>query len=61
METPSGLFRRVAHHVSKAEDNFNSHLKTSDVEEKFYLMMRNLEFMPNSPTLMNAGTTLGQL
>jgi ribonucleoside-diphosphate reductase alpha chain len=60
-ETPSGLFRRVAHHVSKAEDNFKSHLKTSDVEEKFYLMMRNLEFMPNSPTLMNAGTSLGQL
>ena len=61
IETPSELFRRVAHHVAQAEDNFKSRCKTEDVEEKFYQMMRNLEFMPNSPTLMNAGTSLGQL
>jgi len=61
IETPSELFRRVAHNIAKAEDNFKSVLKTEETEEKFYQMMRNLEFMPNSPTLMNAGTSLGQL
>jgi len=61
IETPSELFRRVANHVAKAEDNFKSSYKKEDVEENFYQMMRNLEFMPNSPTLMNAGTSLGQL
>ena len=61
VETPSELFRRVASHVAKAEDNFKSRYSKEDVEEKFYLMMRNLEFLPNSPTLMNAGTCLGQL
>jgi len=61
IETPSELFRRVAHHVAQAEDNFKSRCKVQDVEEQFYQMMRNLEFMPNSPTLMNAGTSLGQL
>ena len=61
IETPSELFRRVAHHVAKAEDNFKSDLGTDHVEEVFYQMMRNLEFMPNSPTLMNAGTSIGQL
>jgi len=60
-ETPSELFRRVAHNIAKAEDNFKSRYGREDVEEKFYLMMRNLEFLPNSPTLMNAGTKLGQL
>jgi len=61
IETPSELFRRVAHHVAKAEDNFKSGYDREQVEERFYRMMRNLEFMPNSPTLMNAGTSLGQL
>ena len=61
VETPSELFRRVASHVAKAEDQFKSRYSKEDIEEKFYLMMRNLEFMPNSPTLMNAGTSLGQL
>jgi ribonucleoside-diphosphate reductase alpha chain len=61
IETPSELFRRVAHHVAKAEDNFKSGHSTDDLEERFYQMMRSLEFMPNSPTLMNAGTSLGQL
>ena len=61
IETPSELFRRVAVHVSQAEKNFKSKFTTEEVEERFYQMMRNLEFMPNSPTLMNAGTSLGQL
>ena len=61
IETPSELFRRVASCVAKAENNFKSKFNCEDVEEKFYQMMRCLEFMPNSPTLMNAGTSLGQL
>ena len=60
-ETPTELFKRVAYNISLAEDNFKSLYKRTDVEETFYNMMRNLEFMPNSPTLMNAGTSLGQL
>lgn len=61
VETPSELFRRVAHHVAQAEANYGSDFRTSEVEEVFYRMMRTLEFVPNSPTLMNAGTGLDQL
>ena len=61
VETPSELFRRVAHHVAQAEANYGSDLHVHEVEDAFYRMMRSREFMPNSPTLMNAGTPLGQL
>lgn len=61
IETPSELFRRVAVNIAKAEKNFNSRLRTEEIEETFYDMMRDLEFLPNSPTLMNAGTSLCQL
>jgi ribonucleoside-diphosphate reductase alpha chain len=61
IETPDELFRRVAHHIADAEKSYRRGISPSQAEEKFYLMMRNLEFMPNSPTLMNAGTTFGQL
>jgi ribonucleoside-diphosphate reductase alpha chain len=61
IETPSGLFRRVASYVAQAEKNFRSAHRPEEVEERFYQLMRNLEFMPNSPTLMNAGAALGQL
>lgn len=61
IETPSGLFARVAAAIARAEDNFESNHTTQEIEQRFYQMMYNLEFMPNSPTLMNAGTALGQL
>jgi ribonucleoside-diphosphate reductase alpha chain len=61
IETPSELFRRVAHHVARAEADYEADPGVQDVEEAFYGMMRDREFMPNSPTLMNAGTPLGQL
>jgi ribonucleoside-diphosphate reductase alpha chain len=61
VETPSELFRRVAHHVAQAEANYGSDSHVHEVEDTFYRMMRGREFMPNSPTLMNAGTPLGQL
>lgn len=61
IETPRELFRRVAKRVSEGELNFKSALKREEFEEKFFKMMTNFEFLPNSPTLMNAGTHLGQL
>lgn len=61
IETPSELFRRVAHHVAQVEANYGSNPDGQDVEDTFYRMMHNREFMPNSPTLMNAGTAMGQL
>jgi ribonucleoside-diphosphate reductase alpha chain len=61
IETPSELFGRVASYIARAEEHFKSSLAIDEVEGQFYRMMRDLEFMPNSPTLMNAGTSLGQL
>lgn len=61
IETPKELFRRVAHHVSQAEENFPSPTSPEQIEEDFFQMMSQREFLPNSPTLMNAGTSLGQL
>lgn len=61
IETPEDLFKRVAHHIATAEKKYNLAEEIKDVEEKFYEMMTNLEFLPNSPTLMNAGRELGQL
>jgi ribonucleoside-diphosphate reductase alpha chain len=61
LETPGEMFRRVAGHAAQAEKEFRSPLSPREAEEKFYRLMRDLEFLPNSPTLMNAGTSLGQL
>jgi len=61
IESPQELFFRVANTVSEAEDAFPSRMGKHQVEEKFFRMMSRLEFIPNSPTLMNAGTSLGQL
>jgi ribonucleoside-diphosphate reductase alpha chain len=61
VETPGELFRRVARHVAGAEKKFKSAVSATEAEETFYDMMRELAFLPNSPTLMNAGSALGQL
>lgn len=61
METPAELFRRVASHIAKAELHFESGKDAKKWEEKFFDMMSELKFLPNSPTLMNAGTALNQL
>jgi ribonucleoside-diphosphate reductase alpha chain len=61
VETPGELFRRAAHHVARGEKNFKSVISAGEAEETFYDIMRELDFLPNSPTLMNAGTALGQL
>ncbi|MFW6119808.1 MAG: ribonucleotide reductase N-terminal alpha domain-containing protein [Petrotogales bacterium] len=59
IETPTQLFRRVAKAIAKEDGKYGMDPKKA--EEKFFSAMRNLEFLPNSPTLMNAGTPLGQL
>lgn len=61
IETPQELFRRVAKHIASAELHLDSKADISFWEEAFYQLMVNLEFLPNSPTLMNAGRELGQL
>ncbi|MEO0239150.1 MAG: ribonucleotide reductase N-terminal alpha domain-containing protein [candidate division WOR-3 bacterium] len=62
IETPEGMFRRVAKAISEAERNYpKSPFTAEELEEKFYEIMTQLYFLPNSPTLMNAGTPLGQL
>jgi len=61
IETPSELFRRVASYVAKAQIAYHGEISADQAEEKFYQMMRQRDFLPNSPTLMNTGTPLGQL
>lgn len=60
-ETPQELFERVARAVSEAELLYGPASQAARWEEEFLKVMENLEFLPNSPTLMNAGTPLGQL
>jgi ribonucleoside-diphosphate reductase alpha chain len=61
IETPSQMLRRVANAVAKTDLLYNKKADIKDVEETFYQVMADREFLPNSPTLMNAGTRLGQL
>ncbi len=61
LETPTDLFLRVAATIASADALLDSKADTNDLTGKFYNMMANLEFLPNSPTLMNAGRDLGQL
>jgi len=60
VETPGGMFRRVARDIAKADKKYGSG-DVKKVEERFYEFMTALEFLPNSPTLMNAGKELQQL
>ena len=60
-ETPANMFRRVARHIAKAEKNFGTDANVKKFEALFYDIMTDLKFLPNSPTLMNAGRELGQL
>lgn len=60
-ETSEELFWRVAEHVAQVDAMYDPSADVSATTEKFYGPMASLEFLPNSPTLMNAGKSLGQL
>ena len=62
IEDSSAMFRRVAKAIAAVEDQYYTlPVEKELLENEFYNMMANLEFMPNSPTLMNAGTEQGTL
>ena len=61
IETPRQMFRRVAEAVAKADLIYDKKADVERTEETFYQIMADRLFLPNSPTLMNAGTRLGQL
>ncbi|MDP4095054.1 MAG: ribonucleotide reductase N-terminal alpha domain-containing protein, partial [Bacillota bacterium] len=61
LEDVEGMFKRVAKAVAAADAHYCSLGEVKKVEKEFLEMMTNLEFLPNSPTLMNAGRPLGQL
>ena len=61
IETPDQLFYRVAASIAAAEKKFGNQAQEEFWKNKFYEALTALAFLPNSPTLMNAGTVLGQL
>lgn len=61
LETPDEMFRRVAKAVTRAELTWGGVWEAEQWEEVFYKAMNELLFLPNSPTLMNAGTLMNQL
>lgn len=64
VETPEELFRRVAHTVASIESTYRKPLSkkaTQELEDQFFELMVTGVFMPNSPTLMNAGREMGML
>ncbi len=61
VETPAQLFRRVARDIAQAERAYPARARHTGLAGRFYDLMATLEFLPNSPTLMNAGRALQQL
>ena len=63
VETASKMFRRVAKNISEVELTYNKHNEQNRSlwENEFYTIMSDLDFLPNSPTLINAGTGIQQL
>jgi len=62
MERPEDLFHRVAKNIAQADLNYGKKAEdAAKTEEEFFDMMAAMEFLPNSPTLMNAGRDLQQL
>ncbi len=60
-ETPEEMFRRVARSIASADLEYGSAEDVARAEQAFFEVMTRLEFLPNSPTLMNAGRELAQL
>ncbi|MDL2285325.1 vitamin B12-dependent ribonucleotide reductase [Desulfovibrio sp. OttesenSCG-928-F07] len=62
IENAEGLFWRVASAIAEEESKYkDSTVKPEELAKDFYKLMTSWKFLPNSPTLMNAGTGLGQL
>src|SRR2546426_8736251 len=62
IETPEGMFRRVAHNLVQADALYGATPEeVRATEEEFYAVTACLDFLPNSPTLMNASRPLQQL
>lgn len=61
LEKPEDMFLRVASAIASAERKFETGMDVDELTGEFYDMMTRFEFLPNSPTLMNAGRELGQL
>ena len=62
LEDPEGMLRRVADNLAQAEANYSDDpAAVPSAADRFYKVMRSLDFLPNSPTLMNAGRELQQL
>jgi len=61
IENPNDLFLRVAKSIAIADLLYDENADVDGLTKEFYEMMTNFEFLPNSPTLMNAGRELGQL
>ena len=61
VETVEEMFRRVADTIAAVDAKYDNTVNTKEVSDEFFELMTSLRFLPNSPTLMNAGRTLGQL
>ena len=61
LEQPEDMFRRVANAIAAVETLYGNEREIPRIEEEFYNIMVEFKFLPNSPTLMNAGRDLGQL
>lgn len=61
VETVEEMFRRVADTIAAVDAKYDNTVNTKEVSDEFFELMTDLRFLPNSPTLMNAGRTLGQL
>ncbi len=61
IETPQEMYVRVARNIAHADGLYDEHADIEKTAKEFYKMMTALEFVPNSPTLMNAGRDLQQL
>jgi ribonucleoside-diphosphate reductase alpha chain len=61
VESPVEMFRRVAGNIAEAEQFYNHRTSIEELSEFFFRSMASLDFLPNSPCLMNAGRELQQL